>query len=56
MQIICFYTKEMDGTRDGTNYVKQNKPDSRKSIARFNTYAVPKVKWQLSNERRWGAT
>lgn len=56
MQIVCFYIKEMDGTRDGTNYVKQNKPDSRKSIARFNTYAAPKVKWQLSNERRWGAT
>lgn len=52
MQIICFYTKEMDGT----NYVKQNKPDSRKSIARFNTYAAPKVEWQLSNERRWVVT
>lgn len=49
MHIICFYAKEMGGTRDGTNYVKQNKPDSKRS-------AVPEVKWQLSHESRWGVT
>lgn len=46
----------MGGTRDGTNYVKQNKPDSKRSAARFNTYAVPEVKRQLSHESRWGVT
>lgn len=44
MQIICFYAKAMGETRDGTNYVKQNKPDSKRLAARFNTYAVPEVK------------
>lgn len=56
MQIICFYAKGMGGTRDGTKYVKKNKPDSKRLAARFNTYAAPEVKWQLSHESRWGVT